>query len=102
MTPGFGLYLLAGKSTAIPQKSLRDGYLYAPTTWSPRAYTSCELVTRPTESVARGEDRMTINALIIALALAIVLYIAIMRGPRPQRVRVRVDSPRDRRYHRLK
>ncbi|MDP5208457.1 MULTISPECIES: hypothetical protein [unclassified Microbulbifer] len=44
---------------------------------------------------------MTINALIIALALAIVLYIAVMRGPRPRRIRVSVEAPRDQRYRRL-
>ncbi|WP_226666352.1 hypothetical protein [Microbulbifer aggregans] len=43
---------------------------------------------------------MTLNALIIALILAILLYAVVAAGPRPQRVRVRIDAPRDRRYHR--
>ncbi|WP_299595503.1 hypothetical protein [uncultured Microbulbifer sp.] len=43
---------------------------------------------------------MTINALIIALILAVLLYAVIAMGPRPQRVRVRIDQPRDRRYRR--
>lgn len=43
---------------------------------------------------------MTINALIIALALAALLYIAVAMGPRPRRVLVRIDTPRDRRYRR--
>ncbi|MFV8784163.1 hypothetical protein ACNKU7_17210 [Microbulbifer sp. SA54] len=43
---------------------------------------------------------MTLNALIIALVLAILLYAVVAMGPRPQRVRVRIDTPRDRRYHR--
>ncbi len=45
---------------------------------------------------------MTINALIIALILAVLLYAAVALGPRPQRVRVRIDQPRDRRYRRHK
>ncbi|MFD1217991.1 MULTISPECIES: hypothetical protein [Microbulbifer] len=43
---------------------------------------------------------MTINALIIALVLAILLYAVVAMGPRPQRVRVRIDQPRDHRYRR--
>ena len=43
---------------------------------------------------------MTMNALIIALILAILLYAIVAAGPRPQRVRVRIDQPRDRRYRR--
>ncbi|WP_226704078.1 hypothetical protein [Microbulbifer elongatus] len=43
---------------------------------------------------------MTINALIIALILAVLLYAAVALGPRPQRIRVRIDQPRDQRYRR--
>ncbi|MCQ3830780.1 hypothetical protein [Microbulbifer elongatus] len=43
---------------------------------------------------------MTINALLIALILAVLLYAAVAIGPRPQRVRVRIDRPRDPRYRR--
>ncbi|WGL18203.1 hypothetical protein PVT68_07885 [Microbulbifer bruguierae] len=43
---------------------------------------------------------MTINALIIALLLAILLYAIVAIGPRPQRVRVRIERPRDSRYRR--
>lgn len=45
---------------------------------------------------------MTINALIIALILAVLLYAIVALGPRPRRVRVRIDQPRDRRYRRRK
>lgn len=43
---------------------------------------------------------MTINALIIALILAVLLYAIVAMGPRPKRVRVRIDRPRDQRYNR--
>lgn len=43
---------------------------------------------------------MTFNALILALILAVLLYAVVALGPRPQRVRVRIDQPRDRRYRR--
>ena len=49
---------------------------------------------------ATEENGMTINALILALILAAILYAAVVLGPRPQRVRVRIDQPRDRRYRR--
>ncbi|QIL91505.1 hypothetical protein ACONUD_11345 [Microbulbifer harenosus] len=43
---------------------------------------------------------MTINALMIALLLAILLYAIVAMGPRPQRVRVRIDQSRGSRFRR--
>ncbi|WP_237068683.1 hypothetical protein [Microbulbifer guangxiensis] len=43
---------------------------------------------------------MTINALLIALALTVLLYAAAALGPRPKRVQVRIDTPRDQRFRR--
>ncbi|MBB5210930.1 hypothetical protein [Microbulbifer hydrolyticus] len=45
---------------------------------------------------------MTINALIIALILAVLLYAVVAMGPRPQRVRVRIDQPRGRHHRRYR
>lgn len=43
---------------------------------------------------------MTPNTLMIALVLAILLYAAVILGPRPPRVRVRIDTPSDHHYRR--
>ncbi len=89
---------MGGKSTS--NQYCGDMLLARPTIGAIRNYTQFKPLPSRREWRPQRRDGMTINALIIALILAVLLYAVVAMGPRPQRVRVRIDQTRDSRYRR--
>lgn len=89
---------MGGKSTS--NRTPRDTLSPYPTVGAIRNYTQFKPLASRRDWRQQRRNGMTINALIIALILAVLLYAVVALGPRPQRVRVRIDQARDNRYRR--